>query len=108
MSTDGERRGELRVDASSDGLEARELVRRSRHPDDRRAHAVHLTEHARTLLRDADTVADELEATVLAPLNDAEHAQLIALLRRVAAHAELPQGVHPGLHRRYSRHPTAR
>ena len=88
-----------------DDLEAHRLVRRSRHPDDRRAHAVHLTGRARTVLNKADIIAHELEETVLSPLDDAERAQFIALLQRVAAHAGLPSGVHPGLHRRLPRLP---
>jgi DNA-binding MarR family transcriptional regulator len=83
-----------------DELEAQGFVRRARHPVDRRAYAVQLTDRARQVLRDADTVADELEASVLAPLDEVERGQLIAMLHRVAAHADLPPGVHPGLYRR--------
>lgn len=86
-----------------DELEALGLVRRARHPDDRRAHAVHLTDYALTTLREAQTLADELESSTLAPLDDAERTQLIALLDTVAAHAGLPPGVHPGLRRRPAR-----
>jgi DNA-binding MarR family transcriptional regulator len=86
-----------------DDLETQGLVRRTPHPEDRRAHAVQLTGKARTLLREAATVADRLEETVLAALDDGERAQLAALLHRVAEHAGLPPGVHPGLNRRPSR-----
>ncbi|MCP2341395.1 MarR family winged helix-turn-helix transcriptional regulator [Actinomadura rupiterrae] len=90
-----------------DDLESRGLVRRERHPDDRRAHAVELTERGHDVLTQAESVADTLEDAVLAPLTDAEHAQLAALLRRLTAHAELPPGVHPGLHRRQRRSSTS-
>ncbi|MFI1918837.1 MarR family winged helix-turn-helix transcriptional regulator [Nocardia sp. NPDC020380] len=84
-----------------DDLEARGLVQRSRHPADRRAYAVQLTDTARAILRQAEEQADRLEADTMAPLSDAERAQLADLLLRIARHAELPSGVHPGL---YSRH----
>ncbi|HEY0816316.1 MAG TPA: MarR family transcriptional regulator [Pseudonocardia sp.] len=86
-----------------DELEARGLVRRTRHPDDRRAHALHLTDQAHTLLRDADLIADELESAILDPLDPAERSLLLTELHKLAAHAELPPGVHPGLHRRTPR-----
>ncbi len=89
-----------------DDLEAAGLVRRAPHPEDRRAHAVHLTDRGLTTLREAGAVASRLEAATLAPLDDAERAQLADLLRRVADHADLPPGVHPGLNRRPPRRPA--
>ncbi|WP_232668412.1 MarR family winged helix-turn-helix transcriptional regulator [Pseudonocardia sp. TRM90224] len=86
-----------------DALEAQDLVRRERHPLDRRAHAVHLTDGARAVLAAAVGVVDELEADVMAPLDAAELETLIAMLRRLAAHTQLPAGVHPQLHRRAPR-----
>ena len=83
-----------------DELEGLDLVRRSRHPDDRRAHALHLTDRARAVVAEADRLADELEATMLAPLDAEERSRLAATLRAVSVHAELPVGVHPGLRRR--------
>jgi DNA-binding MarR family transcriptional regulator len=88
-----------------DDLEARGLVRRSRHPVDRRAYALHLTDSAQTVLRNAAAVADQLEATTLEPLTPAERTDLVRLLTRIARHADLPSGVHPGL---YQRHPGVR
>ncbi|WP_091620566.1 MarR family winged helix-turn-helix transcriptional regulator [Amycolatopsis saalfeldensis] len=85
------------------GLEAHELVRRTRHPDDRRAYAVRLTGRARAVLREAEASADALEDSVLAPLSEPERRQLIGMLHRVAVHAELLPGVHPGLQLRRAR-----
>ncbi|MGY1961483.1 MarR family winged helix-turn-helix transcriptional regulator [Nocardia gipuzkoensis] len=83
-----------------DELEERGLVQRRPHPADRRAHAVHLTVHARQTLAAAQAEAEATEDEILAPLNDAERAHLIHQLRRLSAHAGLPPGVHPGLQRR--------
>ena len=81
-----------------DDLEQRGLVERRRHPADRRAHAIHLTPAARTLLPQARAIADEHEDEVLAGLDAAERAQLIAVLQRLADRTGNPPGVHPGLH----------
>lgn len=86
-----------------DELETLGVVRRSRHPDDRRAHALHLTERADAVLDEADRLADTLEAAMLEPLGADEREGLAATLLKVAAHADLPPGVHPGLHRRQPR-----
>ncbi|BDT90663.1 hypothetical protein IFM12275_06390 [Nocardia sputorum] len=83
-----------------DELEEKGLIQRRVHPADRRAHAVHLTESAHTLLAAATAEAEALEEEIFAPLDDAERARLIQLLRRASAHAGLPRGAHPGLQRR--------
>jgi DNA-binding MarR family transcriptional regulator len=80
-----------------DDLEQRGLVARHRHPDDRRAHAVHLTTAARELLAQAQPVADEHDAELLAGLDEPDQRQLVSLLQRLAHHAGLAPGVHPGL-----------
>ena len=51
-----------------DDLEAAGLVTRDRHPADRRAHALHLTATAADVLREADAIADRLDAELLSPL----------------------------------------
>ena len=83
-----------------DELEERALVTRRPHPADRRAHAVHLTAHAREVLESIQSEADALESEILAPLDETERAQLLPLLHRIATRAGLPPGVHPGLQRR--------
>ncbi|MEO3746556.1 MarR family winged helix-turn-helix transcriptional regulator [Plantactinospora sp. B5E13] len=80
-----------------DDLEERGLVERRRHPHDRRAHAVHLTDAARELLPRASRVADQHEDEILAPLDAAEREQLVAVLQRLAEHSGNLAGVHPGL-----------
>ncbi|WP_062982089.1 MarR family winged helix-turn-helix transcriptional regulator [Nocardia anaemiae] len=83
-----------------DELEERALVTRQPHPADRRAHAVHLTDQAREVLKAIQSEADALESEILAPLDETERTLLLPLLHRIAAHAGLPPGVHPGLQRR--------
>ena len=81
-----------------DDLEERDLVERRRHPDDRRAHAVHLTGAARKLLPRVRRVADQHEDEILTPLDVDERARLVTVLQRLAEHTGHPAGVHPGLH----------
>ena len=90
-----------------DELEGLDLVRRTRHPVDRRAHALHLTDRARSVIDEVDGIADELEAATLEALDAEERKRLTATLRTVAEHAELPVGVHPGLRRRPPRSGSA-
>jgi DNA-binding MarR family transcriptional regulator len=80
-----------------DDLENRGLVERRRHPADRRAYALHLTAAAYDLLSRAQRAADEQETHLLAAIDEADRTHLIALLQRLADHAGLAPGVHPGL-----------
>ncbi|WP_434318777.1 MarR family winged helix-turn-helix transcriptional regulator [Leifsonia sp. P73] len=80
-----------------DDLESRGLVERRRHPDDRRAYAIHLTPAARDVLATGERIADELEETMLGPLSPEERAGLVATLTRLVAAAGYRAGVHPGL-----------
>ncbi|WP_222131246.1 MarR family winged helix-turn-helix transcriptional regulator [Pseudonocardia sp. C8] len=77
-----------------DDLERRGLAERRKHPDDRRAHAVRLTDLGRELLGHAERIADELDAELL---GDDDRQALLHLLHRAAARAGLQHGVHPGL-----------
>nr|WP_246461414.1 MarR family transcriptional regulator [Nocardia transvalensis] len=82
-----------------DDLEKRDLVERRRHPADRRAYAVHLLPAAYDLLARAEPIVREMEAVLLAPLDDDERAVLRRLLKKVADGAGLTPGIHPGLRR---------
>ncbi|HMH57610.1 MAG TPA: MarR family transcriptional regulator [Galbitalea sp.] len=79
-----------------DDLEARGLVERRRHPSDRRAYAIHLTEQAREILPEASRVADKQEARLLADLAEDERRTLRDLLSRLGAGSGQRADVHPG------------
>ena len=49
-----------------DELEERDLVRRERHPRDRRAHQLRLTDRAHSVLAQANAAVDELEDEIFA------------------------------------------
>jgi DNA-binding MarR family transcriptional regulator len=66
-----------------DELEARGLVERRSHPTDRRAHALHVTPAGRRTLAAGRKLAKGAQADLLAPLDDAERAQLHELLLRL-------------------------
>ena len=83
-----------------DELENRDLVRRERHPRDRRAHQLRLTERAHSVLAQANAAVDELEDEIFAGFDSREHSRLITLLQRVAKQADLPDSIHPDLRRR--------
>jgi DNA-binding MarR family transcriptional regulator len=80
-----------------DKLETQGLVERRPHPTDRRAHALHLTTHAREVISRAERLADEQEAQLLAGLEHQDRTILLNLLERVAYRVGLTPGVHPGL-----------
>ena len=80
----------LGLDASDvvgviDILEAAGMVERRRDPDDRRRHAVVLTDFGERAARRLKVVMGEVEARVLAGLDPDEQRQLAELLHRVAA-----------------------
>lgn len=73
--------------ATVDDLEAAGLVERHRHPSDRRAHALHVTEKGRATLTRGRQVARGVQEELLAPLSAEERQQLHELLLRlVKAH----------------------
>jgi DNA-binding MarR family transcriptional regulator len=80
-----------------DNLENHGLVTRRRHPDDRRAFAVTLTDKARTVLPALDEQSRTLEDEITAPLSAGERKALLEALQRISAAAGLIPGVHPGL-----------
>jgi DNA-binding MarR family transcriptional regulator len=85
-----------RLVALLDGLERRGAIERRRNPDDRRLHALHLTEVGQELMRSVGMVAMAHGADLTAALDDSERAQLQRLLLRIAEDKKLAAGVHPG------------
>jgi DNA-binding MarR family transcriptional regulator len=79
-----------------DGLEQRGLIERRRNPDDRRHHALHLTEAGGRFMGELATAAGQHEDEMCAGLDAAEREQLLGLLRRMAVQQGLMPLVHPG------------
>jgi len=67
-----------------DELEAKGLVERRRHPTDRRAYALHVTDRGRETLVEGRAVARETQEELLAPLSPEERDQLRELLLKLA------------------------
>jgi DNA-binding MarR family transcriptional regulator len=82
-----------------DGLDERGLVERRRNPDDRRLHALHLTEEGEKLLRRIGEVARAHDEAICGALEPEERRNLRALLDKLAAEHGLTPGVHPGYRR---------
>jgi DNA-binding MarR family transcriptional regulator len=80
-----------------DDMEGRGLLERRRNPNDRRVNTVHLTAAGRQVLRRAMVIGTEWENRLCASLDPTERAELVRLLRRLAADHDLPIGVHPAL-----------
>jgi DNA-binding MarR family transcriptional regulator len=85
-----------RLVALLDALERRGAIERRRNPDDRRLHALHMTEGGQGLLRSVGQVAMAHGADLTAALEDSERAQLQRLLLLIAQDKKLAAGVHPG------------
>ncbi|MDQ2710475.1 MAG: MarR family winged helix-turn-helix transcriptional regulator [Actinomycetota bacterium] len=79
-----------------DGLEQRGLLQRRRNPADRRLYELQLTPAGHALLGKIGQVARAHDEGMLAPLNDAQRAQLHTLLTLLAENHHLTPGVHPG------------
>ena len=69
-----------------DELEEQSLVARVRHPRDRRAFLIHLTDGGRDTQRRAAAALAGAADTLLTPLDPAERESLHSLLAKVAAH----------------------
>jgi DNA-binding MarR family transcriptional regulator len=71
-----------------DELERNGLVERRRHPTDRRAHALHITEKGHETLARGRQLARRAQEDLLAPLDADERKQLHELLLRMALATE--------------------
>jgi DNA-binding MarR family transcriptional regulator len=85
-----------RLVALVDGLDERGLIERRRNPDDRRLHALYLTDAGHDMLRRVAEVGRAHEDEICAALRDDERMTLTDLLSRIAADHGLTPGVHPG------------
>jgi DNA-binding MarR family transcriptional regulator len=85
-----------RLVALVDGLERRGVIERRRNPDDRRLHAVFLTDSGQQLIRQIGHVATAHGQDLTAALDEAERQQLHSLLARIAEQQQLTPRVHPG------------
>src|SRR6266566_9702729 len=74
-----------RLVALVDGLEQRGLIERRRNPDDRRHHALYLTDEGGRRMEQLASIGKEHEEAMCAGLDPAERGQLMGLLRRIAA-----------------------
>jgi MarR family transcriptional regulator, lower aerobic nicotinate degradation pathway regulator len=72
--------------ASINELTARGLVVRAPDPADRRRNAIALTEQGRHHLKQLDTLIADAQAEFLAPLSEADRAELIRILRLIVGH----------------------
>jgi DNA-binding MarR family transcriptional regulator len=86
-----------RMVAIVDGLEARGLIERRPHPDDRRVRSLFVTGSGTELLGRAFQLALEHEQRVSGHLDDAERARLLEQLHEIARRLDLPQGAHAAL-----------
>ncbi|MGH9481968.1 MAG: MarR family winged helix-turn-helix transcriptional regulator [Terriglobales bacterium] len=82
-----------------DELESKRLIERRRSPDDRRRHALYVTEQGRATMKRIGELSREHEKDLLAALSEEEQGKLGELLHRVAAQQGLTRGVHPGYRR---------
>jgi DNA-binding MarR family transcriptional regulator len=80
----------------ADELDQKGLIERRKNPDDRRLHALYLTEAGRRLLGEVAKAGMAHEQQVCAGLSPDEHDQLLDLLLRIAGTQGLKDGVHPG------------
>jgi DNA-binding MarR family transcriptional regulator len=78
-----------------DELEEQSLVERVRHPQDRRAFLIHLTDGGRDTQRRAAAALAGAADTLLTPLDPAEREQLVDLLGKVAAHWQQDRAAQP-------------
>lgn len=83
-----------RMVAFVDALQERGLLERRINPLDRRAHALHLTQHGRELLDRAILAATGLEREICAELSEQDRERLLELLQLVGDRLGQPPGTH--------------
>jgi DNA-binding MarR family transcriptional regulator len=88
-----------RLVAMLDELEARGLIERRDNLNDRRLHALHLTQKGAKTMADIGRVARAHDDAICAALTEKERATLRAMLMRIAEEQNLTPGVHPGFAR---------
>ncbi|HUN37052.1 MAG TPA: MarR family winged helix-turn-helix transcriptional regulator [Trebonia sp.] len=76
--------------ATINDLTARGLVVRAPDPADRRRNAITLTDEGRRHLRQLDALIADAEAEFLAPLSEADRAELTRILRLIVVHQSKP------------------
>jgi MarR family transcriptional regulator, lower aerobic nicotinate degradation pathway regulator len=83
-----ERTGIYRSDlvAIINELTAREFVVRAPDPADRRRNAITITDEGRRHLKDLDALLAEAEAGFLAPLSEADRAELVRILQTIVSY----------------------
>lgn len=79
-----------------DSLQERGLIERRQNREDRRHHALHLTDAGTDFMGQLGAVGAAHENDICAGLDPAERTQLHELLERLAADQGLTRGVHPG------------
>jgi DNA-binding MarR family transcriptional regulator len=79
-----------------DALADRGLVERRRNPDDRRLHALHVTDAGEAMLAEIATIGRAHDEALCRSLDAGERETLRALLSRIAADQGLRPGIHPG------------
>ncbi|HKP58872.1 MAG TPA: MarR family transcriptional regulator [Polyangiales bacterium] len=85
-----------RLVALVDDLETRGMAERRESPDDRRSHALQVTELGKQTLADIMRLAAKHQDELCAGLDAKEKDQLSVLLERIARQQGLTPGVHPG------------
>jgi DNA-binding MarR family transcriptional regulator len=79
-----------------DALADRGLIERRRNPDDRRLHALHVTEAGEAMLTEIAKIGRAHDEALCGSLDAGERETLRALLSRIAADQGLRPGIHPG------------
>jgi DNA-binding MarR family transcriptional regulator len=85
-----------RLVAILDELERRGFVQRNPNMNDRRQHALHLTEDGRKVLDEIGLIGRQHQKALCAALSHAERETLAELLHKIAGEQRLTPGVHPG------------